>query len=65
MQDLKAVTMGVVASIEYFWSNMANPAIVSYIWTRRLWVCPACPGKQVRAIWEGIDPRRNKKSLPS
>ena len=27
MQDLKAVTMGVVASIEYFWSNMANQAI--------------------------------------
>jgi hypothetical protein len=24
---LKAVTMGVVASIEFFWSNMANPAI--------------------------------------
>jgi hypothetical protein len=24
---LKAVLMGVVASIEFFWSNMANPAI--------------------------------------
>jgi hypothetical protein len=28
MQDLKAVAMGAVASIEYFWSNMANPAIL-------------------------------------
>jgi hypothetical protein len=27
MQDLKAVAMGVVASIEYFWSAMANPAM--------------------------------------
>jgi hypothetical protein len=27
MQNLKAVTMGVVASIELFWSIMANPAI--------------------------------------
>jgi hypothetical protein len=27
MQTLKAVTMGVVASIEFVWSNMANPAI--------------------------------------
>jgi hypothetical protein len=27
MQDLKAVTMGVVASIEFFGSIIANPAI--------------------------------------
>jgi hypothetical protein len=26
IQNLKAVTMGVVASIEFFWSIMANPA---------------------------------------
>jgi hypothetical protein len=26
-QILKAVAMGVVASIEVFWSNMANPAM--------------------------------------
>jgi hypothetical protein len=26
MQNLKAVTMGVVASIEFFWPSMANPA---------------------------------------
>jgi hypothetical protein len=27
MQDVKAVAMGVIASIEYFRSDMANPAI--------------------------------------
>jgi hypothetical protein len=31
MHDLKAVMMGVIASIEYFWSDMANPAIMGII----------------------------------
>jgi hypothetical protein len=43
MQNLKAMTMGVVASIEFFWSVMANPAIivngtaaVSCLYTKRI-----------------------------
>jgi hypothetical protein len=27
MQNLKAVAMGVVAAIEFVWSNVANPAM--------------------------------------
>jgi hypothetical protein len=30
MQNLKVVAMGVVASIEFFWSIMANPAIRNF-----------------------------------
>jgi hypothetical protein len=37
MQNLKAVTTGVVASIEFCWSIMANPAISAcgYLEVRR------------------------------
>jgi hypothetical protein len=35
MQDLKAVTMGVVASIDYFWSNIkyGQPSHVSGLYS--------------------------------
>jgi hypothetical protein len=32
MQNLKAVAMGAVAAIAFFWSSVPNPAIASSIW---------------------------------